>query len=145
MRTVSEIVGIQILLTSNAEQTLFILVGADGSINRLGTGTLHNSDKELFVGKADISLFHAIRAGLSDEMLQFTGGYSLPDQRGIPCVLTVALRFQDQTSDGFEFRYGTESNGPPGELAEFVRAAVRLTDPWFEEFKRMARAGKKTV
>jgi hypothetical protein len=40
----------------------------------------------------------------------------------------------------FEFWYGSDSEGPPQELGQFVAAAVELTNPWFEESR--AKAGK---
>jgi hypothetical protein len=30
---------------------------------------------------------------------------------------------------GWRFRYGSESDGPPDDICEFVAEAVRLTDP----------------
>jgi hypothetical protein len=40
-----------------------------------------------------------------------------------------------------EWRYGSESQGPPPEVCEFVVAAVEATDPWFEQQKAMVRRG----
>ena len=34
------------------------------------------------------------------------------------------------------FLYGSESEGPPEHVRDLVRAAVRETNPWYEDFKR---------
>jgi hypothetical protein len=50
-----------------------------------------------------------------------------------------------QRADGQElmtkWRYGSESQGPPPEVCQFVVDAVEATDPWFEQQKAMARRG----
>jgi hypothetical protein len=58
--------------------------------------------------------------------------------RGVPCKLTLTFKFKDGTSGGFAILYGSESEGVPRDVGDFVTTAVRLTDPWYENFKRMA-------
>ena len=45
-----EIIGVAISLKVDEELTLYALLAADGSINRLGTGTINNTEKEMFIG-----------------------------------------------------------------------------------------------
>jgi len=45
----------------------------------------------------------SLLANLTDEMLRFTGGYDVPNQRGDSCMLSIALQFTDGTEDGFGF------------------------------------------
>ena len=52
---------------------LFILLGADGSINRRGSGTLGNKNKDLFIGKATPAIFERVRSHVTEEMLQGLG------------------------------------------------------------------------
>jgi hypothetical protein len=129
--------GLSITLEINHKRSLFILLAADGSITRLGTGALDNTENGLFVGKTDPAIFQAVRAHLSTELFQFLGGtFQLKNPVGASCKLTIAFQSNDNSFNGFVFLYGAESAGPPTEVADLVRAAVRQTDPWYENFKR---------
>jgi hypothetical protein len=132
-----DVSGLSIILEINNKRSLFILLAADGSINRLGTGTLDNTENGLFIGKTDPAIFRAVRSQLSTEVLQFLGRtFQLKNLRGASCKLTIVLQFDDGSSNGFAFLYGAESEGPPSEVANLVRASVRHTDLWYENFKQ---------
>ena len=132
-----DVCGLTIILEIDDKRSLFILLGADGSINRLGSGTLDTTENDLFIGKTDPGTFQAVRAQLSTEAFQFLGGqFQLNDPAGASCKLTIAFQFNDNSSNRFVFLYGSESAGPPPEVADLVRAAVRQTDPWYDNFKR---------
>ena len=51
-----EIAAILVTLRVNEEESLFVLVAADGSINRLGTGSVNNTDRDLFIGKTTVGI-----------------------------------------------------------------------------------------
>jgi hypothetical protein len=142
-RKVSDVDAIFIKLDINAKPSLAVVLSADGSINRMGTGTLENTEHDLFVGRTDPAIFQAVRSHLTEAMLQLLGlTFHKQNPRGAPCELTLTFQFKDNTSDGFVIFYGAESEGPPGDVASFVRAAVIQTDPWYRNFKRTA-AGRK--
>ena len=137
MAKVSGVIAVNISLEVDEKQSLFILLAADGSINRLGTGKVNNKENDLFIGITTEPLLSELMMHLTDEMLQFMGGYEIPDQRGASCRLSIGLIFADGEQNGFGFSYGSKSKGPPYEIGEFVIAAVRVTDPWFQAQKRM--------
>jgi hypothetical protein len=144
MPKVSDIRAVTISLETGGKTALFILLAADGSINRMGTGAVNNKDKDLFIGVTKKTLFDQLMACLDDGMLKHTGGYDVPERRGVTCKLSIGFSFTNGKEDGFGFRYGAESSGPPGEIAQFVMKAVELTDPWFEKQKQMVKgAGPK--
>jgi hypothetical protein len=145
VRKVSDVDIIFIRLDINAEPSLAVVLGADGSINRLGTGSVENTEHDLFIGRTGPAIFEAVRSHLTEEMLLALLGHTvqLANPRGAPCKMTLTFQFKDSTSDGFGFLYGSESEGPPREVADFVTAAVLQTDPWYEEFKRNAAKRKK--
>jgi hypothetical protein len=143
MGKVSDIVVLQISLRIKEVDSLFILLARDGAINRLGTGFEDNTERALFIGKTDPELFQKSCALLNDEMLQHTGGYEIEDRKGASCLLSVGFQFADNSWDGFEFSYGSQSQGPPKEIAEVVIETVRLTEPWYEAQKRMVVAEKQ--
>lgn len=136
MSKVSDIVAVNITLEVNGKSSLFILLDAHGSINRLGTGAIYNKENDLFIGLTDKSLFFDLMRHLTDDMLQFMGGYDVPDKKGENCDLSIGLMFNDQTQDGFGFRYGSESQGPPKEISNFVVEAVKITEIWYKEQKK---------
>ena len=136
----ADIRAIAITLRVREKNALFILLAADGAINRLGTGSVRNTENDMFIGQTTEPLFEQVRATFHDEMLGMTGGYDVPNQKGKPCVLDILLRFADGTEDGFRFSYGSKSQGPPGEIVNVVMRAVEVTEPWFERQKAMVRA-----
>jgi hypothetical protein len=70
-------------------------------------------------------------------MLQSLGeGYQMLKPRGVSAKLTITFKFKDGSSNGFCYLYGWESEGPPNDVAEFVRMAVAQTQPWYEEFRQ---------
>ena len=124
-----DVSGLSIDLEINDKRSLFLLLGSDGSINRLGTGTMDNTEDGLFIGVTDPAIFQAVKAQLSTELFQFLGGtFQLKNPLGASCKLTIAFQFNDNSSNGFVFLYGAESVGPPREVADLVQAAVRHTD-----------------
>jgi hypothetical protein len=140
----SKVVAFSIDLDVAGKAALFILLGEDGSINRMGRGTAETADGELFIGKTDPAIFQSVRSHLTKGMLRSLGqGYEMPTPRGETCKLTITFKFKDGSSNGMGFLYGSESDGPPQDVAEFVTSAVAQTDPWYEEFRRNALRRKQ--
>ena len=133
-----QITGVSISLYIEEKQSLFILLASDGTINRMGTGAIDNQEHGLYIGRTDTAIFEKVRSHFTDEILQHMGGYQLQNPQGAACKLTIALKFLDGIDNGFQFLYGAESQGPPTEIADIVRAAVHETDSWHENFKRNA-------
>lgn len=141
MPTPEGVTGVFITLTVEDEQALFILLSGDGTVNRAGTGATDNTENDLFIGRTSPEMFEALKSRIRPETLQWNGGYAAPDPKGQTCELTVGFMYDDGSESGCRFRYGSESQGPPRELCELVRAAVEITNPWYEEQKRMVSGG----
>jgi hypothetical protein len=138
MPTQNDLVGIMIRLLIGGDQALFILLGADGSINRMGTGEANIRERDLFIGKTDPALFNAVQRQITPKLLAWLGDRrSDPQPRGASCELTVGFQQADGTESAMIWCYGAESLGPPPEVREFVIAAVEATNPWFQEQKAM--------
>lgn len=134
--------GIMVTLLVGGEQSLFVMLGADGSISRLGTGAVDNTDRHMYVGRTDPGLFRALREQITPELLAWCGqSRADPGARGAACELTVGF----QRAGGEElltgWRYGSESMGPPPEVGQFVVAAVGATDPWYAEQQARVAGG----
>jgi hypothetical protein len=107
------------------------MVAADGSINRKGNGSEGGNPRDLCIGIDQTGMFARVKSSLTDEMLRHTGGYEISDIKGQPCTLTIGLEFSDGSKDGFEFKYGTKSQGPPGDIRRLIMAVLKETDPWY--------------
>ena len=138
MPKVADIQLVSITLEIDGKHALFVLLSADGTVNRLGTGAVNNTENDLFIGHSPEPLIEQAKQALTDEMLDYMGGYDAPDQKGPSCRLSISFQFANGDQNGFGFTYGAESDGPPHEIAQFVIAAVKATDPWFKEQKAMA-------
>jgi hypothetical protein len=139
-RNVSDVTGISITLQVDGELFLFVLVASDGTTNRLGSGTFEDKNRGgLFIGQTEAAIFEAVRSQVTPEMLHISGGFEHKNRRGATCELGVSFKFKDGGESGFGFRYGSESEGPPPEVREFVTEAVRVTEPWYQDFKEKTR------
>jgi hypothetical protein len=148
VQRVADISAVSITLEVDNRTALFVLLADDGSVNRGGTGSEDNEEHQLFIDRTDPPILPILLNDLTDEMLQFTGAYDVAQKRGARCRLTIALHFADGHEDGFRFDYGSKSKGPPKEIAELVSSAVDLTEPWYQEQKRLVattQSGKRTT
>lgn len=136
-RKVAEVTGFAVSLKINEESSLFVLLDRHGSINRSGSGTVDNTEGDLFIGLTDPTVFRSVLSQLDGEPLKHLGQrFEYRNPRGPLCKLALMFQFADGTSDGVEFLYGAESQGPPKFVVDFVTAAVRETDSWHQEFKQ---------
>ncbi len=132
--------GIMVTLLVGGEQSLFILLGADGSINRVGTGTAANAKRDMFIGRTDPALFSGLLAQVTPELLAWCGQLrSDAEPHGQVCELTVGFKRASGEELLTVWQYGSESQGPPPEVRQFVVAAVQATDPWFARQQAMVR------
>jgi hypothetical protein len=130
-------------LKVNGAVALFIVLAEDGSVNRLGDGSVSNTDHQLSIGLSHEPLFAQFMTRITPEILECQGEYKHRKRKGANCELTLLLSYRgsDRVA-GFRFIYGSESQGPPREIAELVRYADELTRPWHEELKRSATTKK---
>ena len=124
--------AVLISLEIGKDMALFILLGSDGTVNRMGTGAKDNFEKAMFVGRSGDGLFAKFMALVDEGMLRHGGKYTLPNPQGQLCTLKLLFQipksWRGQDSIGFEFVYGADSEGPPAQVSDLVIAAVE-TDP----------------
>ena len=130
-----DVTGLTITLKVEDDLSLLVLLAADGSINRLGTGTINNTEKEMFIGVTDPKLFETIRAHINSDVIRWIGGRADPAPKGKVCELAIGLFLPNKEERSIYFKYGSESIGPPPEVSRLVLAAIEITNPWYEEFK----------
>jgi hypothetical protein len=111
---------------------LSLYMSRSGAVNRAGSGDGDPARALPCMGRSSESLFEQWIEALSSELLAHAGRYEFAERQGEDCQLTLTLG-GEAFETGFAFRYGTESQGPPEEIAELVSEAIRLTDPWYEE------------
>ncbi len=138
-RKSSEIDALSITLEIDKKTALYLMLAADGTINRMGSGTREDRGGHLLIGKIESEIFKEVRAQVNDAMLASLGqGFGHQNPRGALCRLSLTFQFKDGISNGLGFEYGSESGGAPTDIAEYVTTAVRRTDAWYENFKRNA-------
>ena len=131
-----DVTGVAVSLKVDEELSLFALLAADGSINRMGTGTIDNAEKEMCIGVInDPKPFQNLCSQISPDIFKWVGGRSDPSPRGKICELMIGLFLPNKEERTILFKYGSESIGPPPEVKRLVLAMVEVTDPWYEEFK----------
>jgi hypothetical protein len=132
-----------ITLKINNNTALFILMSEDGTVNRMGSGSITDNDREMFIGINREPLFNRFIARVTPEMIKHQGVYDLPNRKGAECELTLLLGYRgSDRSAGFKFLYGSESQGPPTEISNLVQYATELTRPWHEEQKLTSKTKK---
>ena len=140
MEKSNEIVGIGVELLVGDQQSLFIMLGSDGTVNRMGNGSVDQIERELFIGSAPQDLFEQLRLRITPGVVHFLGQrLAAPQPKGKLCELTVMVKYADGREAASGWRYGSESQGPHPEVCDFVAAAVELTDPWFQRQKAVVR------
>lgn len=130
-----DVIGLAITIKVEEDLSLLVLLAADGSINRLGTGTVNNTEKEMFIGVADPKLFEIIRPHIDSDVIRWIGGRTDQAPKGKICELTIWLFLPNKEERIIYFKYGSESIGPPPEVGRLVLAAIEITNPWYEQFK----------
>ena len=131
--------AIWITLQVTDKPVLFVMLAAEGSINRLGTGAEDNSENDLFIGITPPDLFASLVNRVNADLLKWIGQYAHPAPKGKICELIVGFKKADGKESISFWRYGTESSGPSPEICNFVNTAVEVTGPWYEQQKRMVR------
>lgn len=133
-----EVSIITISLDVEDKPSLFVLLTKDGTVNRLGTGAENNTENDLYIG-VNHGLFEKMIERIDPQIFELKGEYKSYEIKGKSCRLVVGFGFDDETQDGSIWIYGTQSAGPPPEIANFVVSAVELTEPWFEDQKKGLR------
>ena len=137
--TKESIDGIVVNLEIEDTNVLFLLLAADGLVNRMGDGTVDSASRTLFVGKSAEPLFDRLRERIHPDWFEHAGAYDVPGKVGPVCTLTILFKDKERHEAAFRFRYGLQSQGPPRDICEFVSDAVRITDAWYEEQQNLRR------
>ena len=134
MLTKAEIKHVHISLKVKDEQILAIRFSQNGALNRMGDGSDDPRMRLMFMKKVDEPLFDRLMEILSLDLLSMVGRYTYPNPKGDLTQLLVTLEGDEDSETGYEFIYGSDSEGPPEEIIEFVEYAVELSDPYWEDF-----------
>lgn len=135
---VNSISGILVTMHVAGEQVLYLMLSADGTIHRMGTGSESNTERDLFIGRSSKRAFEQLRKQVTPDLLRWLGQCSDPHLQGKRCRLTIGLRRSDGTELASQWEYGTQSQGPPEEIGQFVLAGIDATSSWYEEQKELA-------
>ena len=143
MLTKAEIENVHISLVVNEEQVLALRVSKNGALNRMGDGSDDPKMRLMFMKRIEEPLFDRLMEILSVDLLSMVGRYTFPDPKGDHTQLLITLEGDNEAETGFEFVYGSDSEGPPEEIIDFVEYAVELSDPYWEDFLSKKLQGSK--
>lgn len=133
------ITAIMVSLKVDSKSSLFVMLAKDGSINRFGTGSENNTENSMYIGITKPDAFEKLMKQIDSKVFNWEGVYRSPDIKGKTCELTVGFQLSDGTEIGSEWTYGTQSQGPPSEIGNFVISAVEATETWYEEQKKIQK------
>lgn len=134
--------AITISIDVDQKPSLFIMLVDDGSVKRMGRGSIDNDEYDLYVGLIDSGAFLELRSMVTEDWFSAQGRYEYPNRIGPEVELSIILHLNDGADIGLQFLHGLESEKPPGEVINLVRKAVELTAEWTREMKAMAEAKK---
>ena len=118
----------------NGENDFSLMISREGSINR--RGKTDKPGKNFFImGKGNPEMFLTILKGLQDEWLAWVGRYEYPDPKGDTCHLSISLSGEG-VDTGLAFQYGSQSEGPPEEIVQWVEQALEITEPWLQDQRK---------
>lgn len=141
MNQLPAIDSVFIKLEVNQQQLLYIKLSKSGAVNRAGDGSPEDASS-MFMGNTSEPFLENWLKLLPAEMLENTGRYTFPDPQGDICLLTIALEGPEMNT-GFEFSYGSLSDGPPEDIIELVEGAMEITDEWYETQKASRQQKRK--
>lgn len=145
MKDLEDISGILVTFHVDEEQYLFIALFDDGTLNRMGTGSLDILEKDLFIGRAPLSVFERLKRLVTPKMLKwFDSQHADPSPKGKICKLVIDVKRKDGKEMMSVWLYGSESVGPPAEISSFALEAIEITNPWYEEQKKKAGGQSST-
>jgi hypothetical protein len=130
-----------ILITQmvSENQSLMILLGSDGFINRMGTGSEHRLEKAMFIGKTSTDAFNEVADYSKPIIKRWIGAFSDPAPVGKTCILRVGFQIANGEELMSHWQYGAESQGPPPDVMQLVATAINATNPWYEAQKAMVK------
>jgi hypothetical protein len=120
---------ISIEMTVDDRPALLLTLASDGGVRRMGSGD-GPADGQAYEGLIGPAVFESLRDGVTEELLARAGRYSDSSGKGAPAMLTLTFRAGAEDT-GLEFRYGSDSQGPPPPVTDLVRTAVAMTDDWY--------------
>ena len=129
-------------LKVDEEDSLLIVLGRDGLVNRQGTGIAGETETLLYIGSHP-KVFERVLESVDEEILQYMGTYKAKERKGAHCRLAVNFEFSDKISKGFVWEYGLESQGPPQELTKIVIEAIETTEPFYQAALKKQLSDKK--
>ena len=65
--------GVLVMLDVGGRQALLIRLGEDGSIHRLGSGSLENPERDRYIGTTSREPFEQVRARVTPQLLDWCG------------------------------------------------------------------------
>jgi hypothetical protein len=70
---------------------------------------------------------------VDENVFNYTGVIKQPGIAGVESRLSIIFQARNNVDYSFRVVYGSESQGPPKELAGILINAVKITEAWYQE------------
>jgi len=132
-----ELVGFMIQLSIDGHPVLFLVLDADGAVNRGGSGRLHPAEPDVCIAQTDGTQFQTVRRLFDQAWLDLPPLQVLPGQEGPENRLRLTFFCGDgreKVEIGYQYRMESQ---PPVAIQAFVQGALDATQSWYDEFREM--------
>jgi hypothetical protein len=122
------------------ENRLSISLAKNGAISRKGTDALDSADKDFFAGITKDPVFDSLMNKLSNQLVDYTTT-TLPscDTTRPTCKARISFG-NHQSAKSFEYCVNGTFNDLPAPIKNYITAAIRLTEPWYQNQRKLLKA-----
>ncbi|MBL0308430.1 MAG: hypothetical protein IPP77_01675 [Bacteroidetes bacterium] len=111
---------------------LFILLTKQGIVQRKGDGNPGHTHPATNAWCSSDGHSEALMMTIPEDTFNYIHVYPRPNIIGTECRLTTIFQAKDDLDYSFRVVYGSDSEGPPSELAEILINAVKITEGWYQ-------------
>jgi hypothetical protein len=122
------------------QNCLAIVLAKDGAISRKGTAAPDSADKDFFAGFTKDPVFDSLINKLSNELVEYSNTTS-PSCDTTKPTCTARISFGNhQLAKSFEYCVNGTFNDLPAPIKNYITAAIRLTEPWYQNQRKLLKA-----
>jgi hypothetical protein len=136
--------GVTIEVDISNVNSLDILLAKDGTINRKGSGTVDTLDKNFFMGITKDKAFDSLMSQIPKDLLTYCNVPSPScDTMKPTCKIKIAFGNNDFTCN-IDYCVNGVLNDLPKSIKEFIDKAILVTDPWYQDQKKLLLPKQKS-
>ena len=127
-----------IQMSVDSAPTLYLVLSADGAVNRGGSGNASSREPDVFIAQTDGAMFREVAPLFNPQWLERPGMYRRTGPPAPRHVLTLTFIRAAEQPVVLGFDYGP-GDGPPPDVHAFVQRALAVTQSWYEDQREIVR------